>query len=206
MKRVFLTLALAATLSFAQEPKRQHEVGVPDQTTAREVEDGRVNETNELLWKWVNFAILAGGLGYIAVKYGGPFFRNRTEEIRRGIEAAAVAQAEAEALAARIEDKIKHLGVEIDELRRNSHEEMQAEAERIRKETSAELSKIQARAEQEIASAAKLAMHDLKAYSAQVALNLAEQQIRNRMNPQTQETLVQQFVHELDGGSKAAAS
>jgi F-type H+-transporting ATPase subunit b len=206
LKRLLLALSLAAMLSFAQEPKKQHEVGVPNQTTAREVEESRVNETNELVWKWVNFAIFAGGLGYLAVKYGGPFFRSRTEEIRKGIEAAAIAKAEAEAQAARIEEKIKHLGVEIDELRHSSHEEMQAEGERIRKDTAAEIAKIQARAEQEIASAAKLAMYDLKAYSAHLAVNLAEQQIRNRMNPQTQERLVQQFVNELDGSSKAAVT
>jgi F0F1-type ATP synthase membrane subunit b/b' len=209
LRRVLLAGCLASTLMLAQE--KEHTVGVPNQTTAREVEESRVNEGNELVWKWVNFAILFGGLGYIAVKFGGPFFRNRSAEIVRGIQEAAAVKAEAEARVAAVEAKINNLEADIDELKRTSHSEMQAEAEHIRAETAAGIQKIQARAEQEIASAAKLATQELKAYTADLALKLAEQQIRNQIGPETQERLVNSFVRDLDGrsheqGSGAAVS
>ena len=54
-------------------------------------------------------------------------------------------------------------------------------------ETQAQIAKIQAQAEMQIASAAKSAILELKAYSAQLALELAEKQIRERLDPQTQD-------------------
>ena len=43
---------------------------------------------SEIYWKWANFIILAGVLGYFVYKKAGAFFRSRTETIRQGIEEA----------------------------------------------------------------------------------------------------------------------
>ena len=51
--------------------------------------------------------------------------------------------------------------------------------------------------EQEIASAAKAARTDLKRYSAQLAVELAERKLRDRMTPDTQNALVRGFVRHL---------
>jgi F0F1-type ATP synthase membrane subunit b/b' len=71
------------------------------------------------------------------------------------------------------------------------------EIERLAQHTAAEIAKIQAHAEQEIASAGKAARTELKRYSAQLAVELAEQKIRARMTPQTQDALVRGFVRDL---------
>ena len=63
--------------------------------------------------------------------------------------------------------------------------------------TAAEIAKIQAHAEQEIASAGKAARMELKRYSAELAIDLAEQKIRARMTPETQDALVRGFVRDL---------
>ena len=49
----------------------------------------------------------------------------------------------------------------------------------------------------EIASAAKLARQELKAYSADLAVQLATRQIRERLTPTTQDQLVDNFVKQL---------
>jgi F-type H+-transporting ATPase subunit b len=67
----------------------------------------------------------------------------------------------------------------------------------LRQETEQQLAKIQAAGEQEIASAAKAARHELKAYSAELALDLAEQKIRHRMTPEVDDSLIRSFVGEL---------
>ena len=71
-------------------------------------------------------------------------------------------------------------------------------AERIARQTAAESAKIQANAEQEIASAAKAARTELRRYAAGLAVELAERQIRARMTPDTQDGLVRGFVRDLD--------
>ena len=152
---------------------------------------------NEIWWKWANFAILAGALGWLISKHAGPFFRSRSEQIAAGIAEATRAREEAETRAAEIERKVNTLSAEVEQMRRQSHDEIAREGERVRLETEAQIRKVQAQAQAEIASAAKHASHDLKAYSAKLALQLAEQQIRDRMTPDKHEWIADSFVAEL---------
>lgn len=150
------------------------------------------------LWKVANFAILAGALGWAAVRKGGPYFRSRTTEIQKGIAEAARVRQEAEARAAEIERRIAGLAADVETLRRTSREEMAGEGERIQAETAQLLARISSQAEQEIASAGKLARRELRAYSVDLAIEIATQRVHDRMSPQTQESLVGSFVRDLE--------
>jgi F-type H+-transporting ATPase subunit b len=152
---------------------------------------------HELLWKWANFGLLAAGLGYLIAKNAPAFFRGRTEEIRRGIEDAQALSRKAEAKAAEIDLRMNNLQSEIDSLRANSRQELAAEGERVKKETAQAVEKLQIHGRQEIESAAKAAKQQLKAYSAELAIELAAQRTRERLTPATHETLVQGFVADL---------
>ncbi len=152
---------------------------------------------NEMLWKWANFALLAVGLGYLISKNAPAFFRSRTEEIQKGIAEATRTRQEAEARAAEIERRVSSLQAEVASMRAQSREEISREGERIRLETEATLRKIQAQSQSEIASAAKHAAHDLKAYSAKLAMEMAEGQIRGQMTQPAQDGLTRAFVDEL---------
>lgn len=152
---------------------------------------------NEIWWKWANFALLAGALGWLISKNAGPFFRSRSEEIQQGLVLAARTRQEAEARAAAIERQVANLSAEVATLRAHAGEEFAREGERLRAESEAAIRKIQAHAEVEISSAAKRASKELKAYAAQLALDLAEGQIRNRMSPPAQEQLTDRFIAEL---------
>jgi F-type H+-transporting ATPase subunit b len=160
---------------------------------------------NEIWWKWANFAVLAGLLGWMIGKNAGPFFRARTEEIQKGIQDAAQVRAEAEARAAEIERRVANLSGEVETLRMKSKQEISAEGARVQAETQAQLAKIQARAESEIASAAKHASLQLKAYSAQLALELAEKQIKQRLDAPTQSDLAAAFISDLREQSNSTA-
>jgi F0F1-type ATP synthase membrane subunit b/b' len=115
-------------------------------------------------------------------------------------------KADADARAAEIDRKIASLSSEVEALRRGSREEMNAEAARVRAETEQHLTKIQAQAEAEIAAAAKTASQGLKAHAAELALKLAEDQLRGRLGPQDQNALVRSFVRNLDANGKASLS
>jgi F0F1-type ATP synthase membrane subunit b/b' len=152
---------------------------------------------NEIWWKWANFAVLAGGLGYLIAKNAGPFFRSRTEEIQRGIADAAKVRADAEARAAEIESKVGNLATEVEGLRARSKQEIASEGARVQAETQAQIAKVQARAQMEIESASKQARLQLKAYSAQLALQLAEQQVRQKLDRGTHEELANGFIADI---------
>jgi F-type H+-transporting ATPase subunit b len=150
------------------------------------------------IWLWLNFLILVGALGWLIKKYAGPFFQSRSEEIRKGIEEAGKQKADAEARAAGIERRMASLATDIGDLRARATEEINAEGERVSRETEQKIAKVQVQAEQEIASAAKTARQELKAYAAELALELAERKIRARLTPAADARLLNEFVSDLD--------
>lgn len=150
-----------------------------------------------IVWKWANFAILAGGLGYMIAKNAPAFFASRNEEIRKGIEEGTRLQKEAVAKTEAMETRLKNLQTEIESLRKTAKAEIAAEGERIQNETAAAIAKIQAHAENEIASIAKSERAELKAYAAGLAVKMAEEKLRDQMTPQTDAGLIRGFLKGL---------
>jgi len=181
LKRLVILLSILLCLSltaFANEAGGHHEVPV--------------------VYKWINFGILAAGLLFLALKMGGPFFAERAREITVALDAAGRVKAEAEAQVADISKRIANLDGELAALKADAHKEMEKERERSRRETDELQAKMQAAAEQEIASAVKHAEFDLRRLAAQLALQLAEEKIRARMNGHMQAGLVAGFVAGLN--------
>jgi F-type H+-transporting ATPase subunit b len=147
--------------------------------------------------KWANFGLLVLGLGYLVAKTLPPAFRARNEEITRGISEAQALKKAAENRAAEVDARMSTLGKEIERLRAESKVEMQQEGERLRQETSRQIARVDAQAQQEIESATKLARRELKAYAAQLALNLAEQRLRAKIDAGTEGGLVDGFIQDL---------
>jgi F-type H+-transporting ATPase subunit b len=199
LRRWSLSLALLLALGVSGLPAQEHggHEAKADAETRQAGHGGEDHGDPYILWKWANFAILAGVLGYLISKKAGGFFRERTAEIQRGIQEAAQLRRDAEARAAEIEVRIGNLQAEINSLRSSARSEMDAENSRLRAETEQALQKVQSHAEQEIASAAKNARQELAAHSAQLALELAEQRIRAGITPAVQDQLVQDFVGSL---------
>lgn len=157
------------------------------------------------IWKWVNFLLLAGGLGYLIAKNAGPFFEARSRKIREEMSQAQEVWTSAEARAAEVDRKLASLESEIAAFRAESQAEAQNETKRMRLQTTAELARIKEHAEQEIAAAGKAARLALKRYSAELAIGLAEQKVKGRITPDTQDSLVRGFVRELDRSSARQA-
>jgi F-type H+-transporting ATPase subunit b len=201
----FLLLIAAAAFApvvIAQEPAKAAESPIEHASEPpAEGEHGKLE-----LWKWANFAVLVGGLGYLVAKNAGPFFDGRSQQIRKDMVEAQEARRQAEARAADVDRRLASLDNEIAALRAESQKEAQSETERLARHTAAEIAKLQAHAEQEIAAAGKAARMELKRFSAQLAIQLAEQRIRARMTPETQEALVRGFARDLEPPASGAAN
>lgn len=155
-------------------------------------------ETGELTWKWINFAILAAGLGYLMAKMLPPYFRARSIEIQSGIAEAQALKADAEKRVAQMEARLAVLGEEIEKFRVQAHAEMEQEGKRIAEETSRQLRRLQAQTELEMETAAKTVRRELKTFAAKLALDLAEQRIRTRLDAPTEAGLIEDFVQDLE--------
>jgi F-type H+-transporting ATPase subunit b len=164
---------------------------------------GSPEKPSMLLWQFLNFFILAGLLGYMAVKMGGPALKARSEEIRSGLAAGEKAKAEADARAAQVQAQLANLGKEVDAIRGSAKEERDREAERIRRETQTEVERIRVQAEHEIESAGKVARSEVQRAAAKMAIELAEKKVRARMSPELQTALLQGFLADLPSNGTA---
>jgi F-type H+-transporting ATPase subunit b len=179
LKRVIFLLAFAACVFAAEEHGGGH------------------GPANLDAWKWANFALLVGLLGYLIYKKGGAFFAGRTASIRKDLDESARIKAEAEARYAEVEGRLARLDAEVASLRGQAQSESKAEGERVRQQTGRDMAKIRAQAEQDIATAAKAARQDLRAYAAELAVSLAEQKIRARLTPEADAALVAGVARDL---------
>lgn len=151
-----------------------------------------------VMYKWLNFGILSLGLAVVAVKAGGPFFAGRARDIAVALDAAKRVQAESEEQVAEISRRIANLDIELNAMKAEARAAMELERIRSSRETEELKTKMQASAEQEIAAAAKSAEFELRRFSSQLALGLAEQKIKSRMNEHVQGGLVGSFVASLE--------
>lgn len=155
------------------------------------------------VWKWANFLLLAGIIGYFVGKNAGPFFNERSRQIRKDMVEAEAMRKDAEARAAEVDRKLSNLGADIAALKQESGQAQAAEMARMREQTAAEIAKVQHQAQVEIEAAGKAARMELRRYSAQLAVDLAEQRIRARITPDAQDALVSGFVRDLQAPGKS---
>ena len=148
-------------------------------------------------WEWANFVVLAGLVGYLAVKQGGPFFNSRAAEIRKGIDEAEKIKADSDAKVSAINSNLGRLDSEIASLREAAGTERRAAEQRLKEETQRDIQRIAAHADAEMETAGKSERVALQRYAARLALELAETKVRARMSPNAEDALVQAFVHGL---------
>ncbi len=151
----------------------------------------------EQMWKWANFVLLAAALGYMMAKFLPPVFADRTKEIQKDITEAQAAKADADKRAADVEARLAKISEDIETFRSRAAADMQQEGERIRQETAAQIKRVEEQSAVEIDSAGKAARRELKEYSAELALKLAEQRIASTLDPSTTNRLVDGFIADL---------
>ena len=166
---------------------------------AMAADDGHSNVT---LWKAVNFTLLFALLFWLLRKPAKKYFASRSAEIREGIDEANRAHMDAEVRATEMENRLANLEQEIAKLRESARQEMAAEDTRLQAETERSIARLQAAAQQEIASASNQARKQLRAYSAELATELARQKVQQRMTPEVADSLVSAFAADLRSVSK----
>jgi len=179
LKRAVLILALTGATAFGAEHSSERGLS----TTA---------------WKWINFGILAAGLGYPIARTAGPYFKSRNEQIRRELDDARATKTRCEAQVAEIESKLKNLDGEIAAFEKESLELVAREGERLRAETGATAAKIEARTAREIQALTNAARAELKAEAARIALDLAQKRLSGGLPEGAQSGLVKTFVADLE--------
>jgi F-type H+-transporting ATPase subunit b len=170
--------------------------GVLTAQGATQGEDAAKERATEL-FHWINFAIVAGALGWFFLKLTPPVFRKRADEISSAIAKATAAKVAADTRLRSAVEKLARLEQEVAELGAAAQVEASAEAVRIQALTESEVVKIGAAAKAEIEAAERAARLELKAVAANLAVDGAESLLARQLTPQAQESLVTEFVKNL---------
>ncbi len=151
------------------------------------------------VFKWINFAIVAGLILWLCLKKAPAFFSRRAAAISSAVTSATAAKAAADAQLREAETKLANLQKEVAELRALAERESAAEVARLRAATQSDAQKIAAAAKAEIEAAERAARLALKALAANLAVDGAESLLAKQLNPQAQEALISSFVNSLEG-------
>ena len=192
-------LGLAGSLGFARTFTQDRSL-----TSARaaEGEEAGKGAGRELLYKFINLALLVGTLGFFLRKPLAGFFAERSASIRKGLEQGRKALEVSQAQLKTVEEKLQHLEEEIAAFRASAAREMEVERQRLKLAAAEEAEKIlqSARAQTEVAvRAAKL---ELKSYAAEQAVELAEEIIRRRLDEAGREQLVSDFLARVESRAR----
>ena len=160
-------------------------------------ETGEVNPADSsagLIFRWLNFAIVFGGIGYLIAKHGGVFFRANAVAIASSITEAQAAKAAADRELNEVSAKLSRIDQDIAELREAAHRDAAAEGERLRASGQAEIEKIRQAARGELAASERAAQQQLRELAASVAVDRAGALVSSRMNGETQAKLFYWFL------------
>jgi F-type H+-transporting ATPase subunit b len=153
----------------------------------------------EILKQAVNFAILAGVLGYFLRKPLSSFLKERSELLRKSIEDAAKARGDAAEKLAAVETRLSGLSAEVARMNDRMDAEAKAEAELIQKTYAAEIAGIRAQAEFTGQQEVKKAREELRREASELATRAAEELVRKTLSPEDQERLVRENIQKIEG-------
>lgn len=125
--------------------------------------------------------------------------RTRREGIRRDLMRAQEERNAALAKLEEVEARLSRLDTEVSSVREEARIEALQEKERIARSAEEDAQKLRDQAVREIESAGKVARQELRRYTAEQSVRLAEEMIRRDIRPEDDEHLVNMSIDELGG-------
>ncbi len=164
---------------------------------AEAAEEDPAASTTGLIFRWLNFILVFGGIGYLLAKHGGAFFKSNAKAIAASITEATAAKAEADRELREVAAKIARIGQEVADLREAARRDSAAEAERLRVSGRTEIEKISQAAHGELLASERAAQKELRALAASMAVERAGALVSSRMNGEIRARILHSFLSEL---------
>lgn len=168
--------------------------------------------STDSLWAvviWINFALLIYFLYYMLCRLQNwtlaGTMRGRRQTIQRRLAEADEARREAEERLRSIERRLEGLQAEIAQLREQATREAEAEYVRLNAESAAEAEKIARFAAQHIDAAAKAARQELRRFAGELAVTLAERELRRQMTADLDQRLIRLSLADMASDGRRAS-
>lgn len=159
---------------------------------------GHAESPLAVVWKWGNFLILFGGLGWYLRQPLREFLETRSRSIEEGLASGRLARESALKQMSEIENRMARLDDEVRGLRAQAVKEAEEERARILESAKIEAQKILEMAHREIEGLKKSARLELKAHVADLAVKLAEERLQKSVGSEENKRLVLRFLDSLE--------
>src|SRR5262245_19349828 len=147
--------------------------------------------------RWVNFAVLFGGLAYLLRKPVQGFFQARRHDIAAGLQRAQDAQAGAQARMDEIEQRLAHLASDVAALQTAADKDSVVEREKILAEAHREVERVIEQSRQEIERIGRTIEREIKENIADQVIDRAGHTLRTEMTQDDQKRVIVRFIKGL---------
>lgn len=164
--------------------------------TTDEVEHS--SHSSDFIGKVINFIVLFGGLTFVLYKPLRKYLGERGEEIDESIHKAEDMKKEAEAELAKVSKRLETLQDEVVKITSEAEKEGLQEKERIISAARQEVERLKNLTSEEISFLTDTAIHELKEYTARLAISEAAERIKKKLTPKIHAGLIDKSIERLD--------
>lgn len=150
-------------------------------------------------WRFFNLAIFIAIMVYLVKKPLSNAFKTKRESIRAELIKAEEEKQSALAQLTATEAKLAALDAEAQRIRQRAEAEAEAEKSRIGEQTEFEIGKMREQAANEIERKSKLTRRELRRFSAEESIRLAEEKIKAGINADKDAKLVRASIQSIGG-------
>jgi F-type H+-transporting ATPase subunit b len=162
--------------------------------------------TSELIWQALNLALLLGVLFVVARKPIRKFFSDRRDQIRGDIDHASDFLKSAEARYAEWQRKLVDVDAELDQIRATARRRAEDERSRILAEARASADRIRQDATAAVDQELRRAQAVLREEAADLAVELAGNLLRDKINEADRERLLDEFISSVEQSASQGAT
>ncbi|MBM4129014.1 MAG: ATP synthase F0 subunit B [Nitrospira sp.] len=164
-------------------------------------EEAHPSVWKDYFWKIINFGILIAILWIFAKKPFQAFLRQRTEMIQKTLKEAQEAKEAAQKALQEVEEKLRLKDAEIEKILAASRGAGESERLRLIEQGDKLREKILEQAKANIEFELRHAKEAIKAEAVEIAIELAEKKIKEKLTKEEQEKLLEESIAKI-GGSK----
>lgn len=166
-------------------------------TTVAFAAEGGHEEKSDMVWRIINFLVLAAALYFLLAKKIKNFLYERRESIKKALEEARTAREEAEKKYKEYEAKVAVLDKKVLDITEQLLAEGIAEKDRIIEEAQKVASKIKEQTKIAIEQEIKKAKEGIKGEVINLAIIMAEEILRKEIKPDDQTRLIKEYIERM---------
>lgn len=145
----------------------------------------------------LNFIVLFGGLAYVLRKPVNEYLRRKSEEMALLLQKSEDLKAESLQKLEQTKERLNQLEDEVRRMKEEAEKEALKERERIKFEAHQEAERLRKLAQEEIDSLVRASILELKVYTINLSVALAEQKIKQKLSPELHRKIIHSAIDNL---------